>query len=124
LSWKVLSRFIVASFYTFCVALTVVGYQALLPVLVHEGVYASVCNATATQHAANPDTPVEACLEQKLSLDLMFTLATSTLNIIGLLVGIVMVRFGSTQTHTDPLEPRTRTPPAGSAPESAASSAA
>jgi MFS family permease len=96
LSCTVIARFIVASFYTFCVALTVVGYQALLPVLVNEGVYGSLCNSNATQTtAAKVDAPVEACLEQRLSLDLMFTLATSALNMIGLLVGLVMVRFGS-----------------------------
>jgi hypothetical protein len=90
ISGLALAKLAVAGFYTFCLALTVVGYQAILPVLLSEGAYAYLCEGGAVTPA--PDG--QLCLSQKLHLDLMFTLATSTLNIVGLLVGIVMVRYG------------------------------
>ncbi len=58
-------------------------YQALLPVLKSEGVYASLC------------APGEAtCSAQELRLDLMFTITMSAVNAVGLGVGFVIPRIG------------------------------
>ncbi|KAF3398219.1 Protein FMP42 [Penicillium rolfsii] len=67
----------------------VFGYAALKPVLVAEGVYHNQCTRDELQEG------VELCVQQDLSLNLCFTIASITANVSALPVGTILDHYGS-----------------------------
>lgn len=70
-SMVVALRILTGIFFTFFVSFIVAGYQALLPVLIEEGVYSYKCLNNATNET-NLDTSLtfqsnKTCAEQKLA---------------------------------------------------------
>ena len=81
-------------FYCFLTTGVVMGFVALESVLVQEGVYASLCPTSIPNTNIDSVGPIEACKDQTLRLELMYTLASSALNLSCLLSGIFLDRFG------------------------------
>jgi hypothetical protein len=84
LSWAFLSLF--------CVSGVVVGYPALKPILINAGVYGNLCDSSQANS--------KGCDSQNLKLDLMFTIATSFVNIIGMMLGAFLDRTGPNKAAT------------------------
>ena len=77
-----------AVIYCLFAAGVVFGYAAIKPVLLEEGVYRDRC----TQQEL--DEKVHVCYEQELSLNLMFTIAAVSTNVVALPVGTILDRYG------------------------------
>jgi MFS family permease len=75
-------RVLFATLITFLTTLIIVGYQALLPIMKDAGVYEELCKADEA-------TP---CHAQQMRMDLMFTLATTVINLNSLFVGFFISR--------------------------------
>jgi MFS family permease len=80
--------------YCFLTTGVVTGFVALESVLVQEGVYANLCPSPIPNNEVNLSGPLETCKDQMLRLELMYTLASSALNLSCLLSGIFLDRFG------------------------------
>lgn len=66
----------------------VFGYAAIKPVLLEEGVYRDYCSKEEV------DNDVRVCYEQELRLNLMFTIAAVSTNVVALPVGTILDRYG------------------------------
>lgn len=77
-----------ASIYCLFAAGVVFGYAAIKPVLIEERVYRNLC----TPEELHDDVLV--CYEQDLRLNLMFTIAAVSTNVVALPVGTILDRFG------------------------------
>ena len=77
-----------ASIYCLFAAGVVFGFAAIKPVLLEEGVYRNQC----TQQEL--DDGVLVCYGQELRLNLMFTVAAVSTNVVALPVGTILDRFG------------------------------
>ncbi|KAF2875869.1 major facilitator superfamily domain-containing protein [Massariosphaeria phaeospora] len=86
--WKRLLQVFFAVIYCLFAAGVVFGYAAIKPVLLEEGVYRDRC----TQKELDEDVPV--CYEQELRLNLMFTVAAVSTNVVALPVGTILDRYG------------------------------
>lgn len=67
------------------------GFAALKPILIAEGVYASLCPASYTTSGASQIIP---CPEQDMRLNLFFITASITLNVATVLAGYVLDNYG------------------------------
>ncbi len=81
----------------------VFGFAALKPVLISEGIYSDACTADdprlrfqsiASDPDYNPNQPTTACTEQELKLNKMFTIAAVATNLVALIIGNILDRFG------------------------------
>ncbi|KAH7377301.1 major facilitator superfamily domain-containing protein [Pyrenochaeta sp. MPI-SDFR-AT-0127] len=86
--WKRLLQVFFAVIYCLFAAGVVFGYAAIKPVLLEEGVYRDQC----TKEELEQKVPV--CYEQELRLNLMFTIAAVSTNVVALPVGTILDRFG------------------------------
>ncbi|KAL6702504.1 hypothetical protein ACN47E_001594 [Coniothyrium glycines] len=86
--WKRLLQVFFAVIYCLFAAGVVFGYAAIKPVLIQEGVYRDQC----TKQELEDNVPV--CYEQELRLNLMFTIAAVSTNVVALPVGTILDRFG------------------------------
>lgn len=77
-----------AVIYCLFAAGVVFGFAAIKPVLLEEGVYRNQC----TEKELENDVPV--CYGQELRLNLMFTVAAVSTNVVALPVGTILDRFG------------------------------
>ncbi|EOA86687.1 hypothetical protein ACJQWK_09023 [Exserohilum turcicum] len=86
--WKRLLQVFFAVIYCLFAAGVVFGYAAIKPVLLDEGVYRDYC--TDDELESN----VHVCYEQELRLNLMFTIAAVSTNVVALPVGTILDRYG------------------------------
>ncbi|KAF1846295.1 MFS general substrate transporter [Cucurbitaria berberidis CBS 394.84] len=86
--WKRLLQVFFAVIYCLFAAGVVFGYAAIKPVLLEEGVYRNQCTKEEL------DQNVIVCYEQELRLNLMFTIAAVSTNVVALPVGTILDRFG------------------------------
>ncbi|KAF7674538.1 mfs general substrate transporter [Alternaria burnsii] len=86
--WKRLLQVLLAVIYCLFAAGVVFGYAAIKPVLLEEGVYRDYCTKEEL------DQDVHVCYEQELRLNLMFTIAAVSTNVVALPVGTILDRFG------------------------------
>lgn len=86
--WKRTLQVFFAVIYCLFAAGVVFGYAAIKPVLINEGVYRDKC----TKQELKDDVIV--CYEQELRLNLMFTIAAVSTNVVALPVGTILDRFG------------------------------
>ncbi|KAF2124556.1 MFS general substrate transporter [Dothidotthia symphoricarpi CBS 119687] len=86
--WKRLLQVFLAVIYCLFAAGVVFGYAAIKPVLLEEGVYRDRCTKDELEQG------VSVCYEQELRLNLMFTIAAVSTNVVALPVGTVLDRFG------------------------------
>ncbi|EUC35386.1 hypothetical protein COCCADRAFT_24672 [Bipolaris zeicola 26-R-13] len=86
--WKRLLQVFFAVVYCLFAAGVVFGYAAIKPVLLEEGVYRDYCSKEEL------DNDVRVCYEQELRLNLMFTIAAVSTNVVALPVGTILDRYG------------------------------
>ncbi|KAJ4364086.1 hypothetical protein N0V83_009541 [Neocucurbitaria cava] len=86
--WKRLLQVSLAVIYCLFAAGVVFGYAAIKPVLLEEGIYRDRCTKEEL------DNNVIVCYEQELRLNLMFTIAAVSTNVVALPVGTILDRFG------------------------------
>ncbi|KAF1833875.1 MFS general substrate transporter [Decorospora gaudefroyi] len=86
--WKRLLQVFFAVIYCLFAAGVVFGYAAIKPVLLDQGVYREYCSKEEL------DQNVIVCYEQELRLNLMFTIAAVSTNVVALPVGTILDRFG------------------------------
>ncbi|KAL5119398.1 hypothetical protein ACEQ8H_002667 [Pleosporales sp. CAS-2024a] len=86
--WKRLLQVFLAVVYCLFAAGVVFGYAAIKPVLLHEHVYRNLC----TEHELEDN--VDVCYEQEIRLNLMFTIAAVSTNVVALPVGTILDRYG------------------------------
>lgn len=77
-----------AVLYCLFAAGVVFGYAAIKPVLVEENVYRHLCTKDEL------DKNVRVCYQQDLRLNLMFTIAAVSTNVVALPVGTILDRYG------------------------------
>ncbi|KAH9861031.1 hypothetical protein IAQ61_010767 [Plenodomus lingam] len=90
--WKRLLQVGLAVIYCLFAAGVVFGYAAIKPVLLDEGVYRNLCTKKEL------DENVIVCYEQELRLNLMFTVAAVSTNVVALPVGTILDRHGPQTT--------------------------
>lgn len=86
--WKRILQVFSAGVYCLFAAGVVFGFAAIKPVLLEEGVYRNQC----TQQEL--DDNVLVCYGQELRLNLMFTVAAVSTNVVALPVGTILDRYG------------------------------
>ncbi|KAI0569758.1 ProP Permease major facilitator superfamily, partial [Pyrenophora tritici-repentis] len=86
--WKRMLQVFFAVIYCLFAAGVVFGYAAIKPVLLEEGVYRDYCTEEELEKG------VHVCYEQELRLNLMFTIAAVSTNVVALPVGWILDRFG------------------------------
>ncbi|KAF1916453.1 major facilitator superfamily domain-containing protein [Ampelomyces quisqualis] len=86
--WKRMLQVGLAVVYCLFAAGVVFGYAAIKPVLIEERVYRNLC----TERELEDD--VNVCYEQELRLNLMFTIAAVSTNVVALPVGTILDRYG------------------------------
>ncbi|PVH91901.1 MFS general substrate transporter [Periconia macrospinosa] len=86
--WKRILQVALAVVYCLFAAGPVFGYAAIKPVLLEEGVYRDYC----TKEELDSDTRI--CYGQEIRLNLMFTVAAVSTNVVALPVGTILDRFG------------------------------
>ncbi|KAF2748494.1 MFS general substrate transporter [Sporormia fimetaria CBS 119925] len=86
--WKRMLQVFLAVIYCLFAAGVVFGYAAIKPVLVEEGVYRDHCTADELKQ------DVLLCYKQDLRLNLMFTIAAVSTNVVALPVGTILDRYG------------------------------
>jgi MFS family permease len=77
-----------AVIYCLFAAGVVFGYAAIKPVLIDEGVYRDKCTKQELKDG------VDVCYEQEIRLNLMFTIAAVSTNVVALPVGTILDRYG------------------------------
>eukprot|EP01130_Rhizamoeba_saxonica_P017499 TRINITY_DN8499_c0_g1_i1.p1 TRINITY_DN8499_c0_g1~~TRINITY_DN8499_c0_g1_i1.p1 ORF type:complete len:557 (-),score=54.02 TRINITY_DN8499_c0_g1_i1:43-1692(-) len=79
-----------AIFFEFTMALVITGYQAILPVLIRDGVYFNLCPESEIEvYTDSTGRSYEFCNTQKVRLNLMFSIAIGTQNLISPIMGII-----------------------------------
>ncbi|KAJ4316672.1 hypothetical protein N0V94_005353 [Neodidymelliopsis sp. IMI 364377] len=86
--WKRCLQVFFACLYCLFAAGVVFGYAAIKPVLLEEGVYRNKCSKQELKDG------VPICYEQELRLNLMFTIAAVSTNVVALPVGTILDRYG------------------------------
>ncbi|KAF2469001.1 MFS general substrate transporter [Lindgomyces ingoldianus] len=86
--WKRVLQVFFAVIYCLFAAGVVFGYAAIKPVLIEEEVYRDYC----TKQELEDNVPV--CYAQELRLNLMFTVAAVSTNVVALPVGTILDRYG------------------------------
>ncbi|KAF1364273.1 MFS general substrate transporter [Lizonia empirigonia] len=86
--WKRCLQVFCACIYCLLAAGVVFGYAAIKSVLLEEGVYRNRCS----KQELEDNVPV--CYEQELRLNLMFTIAAVSTNVVALPVGTILDRYG------------------------------
>jgi hypothetical protein len=77
------TRLVLGAVFTFFTCMTVVGFQAILPAMKDDGVFAYLCPGG-----------VSGCHSQSMHLDLMFIVATSFVNLTSVAVGFIIAKTG------------------------------
>ncbi|KAF2186740.1 MFS general substrate transporter [Zopfia rhizophila CBS 207.26] len=86
--WRRLLQVFFAVIYCLLAAGVVFGYAAIKPVLIEEQVYRDYCTEKELEDN------VRVCYAQELRLNLMFTVAAVSTNVVALPVGTILDRFG------------------------------
>jgi len=86
--WKRYLQVFLACVYCLFAAGVVFGFAAIKPVLIAEGVYRNLCSKQEL------DDEVRVCYAQELRLNLMFTIAAVSTNVVALPVGTILDRYG------------------------------
>jgi len=86
--WQRMLQVGLAVIYCLFAAGVVFGYAAIKPILIEEHVYRNLC----TKRELKDD--VNVCYEQELRLNLMFTIAAVSTNVVALPVGTILDRYG------------------------------
>ncbi|KAF2822667.1 MFS general substrate transporter [Ophiobolus disseminans] len=86
--WKRMLQVFLAVIYCLFAAGVVFGYAAIKPVLIDEGVYRNLCTKQELKDEVN------VCYEQEIRLNLMFTIAAVSTNVVALPVGTILDRYG------------------------------
>jgi len=86
--WKRYLQVFLACVYCLFAAGVVFGFAAIKPVLIAEGVYRNLCSKQEL------DDDVRVCYAQELRLNLMFTIAAVSTNVVALPVGTILDRYG------------------------------
>ncbi|KAF9732428.1 hypothetical protein PMIN02_009659 [Paraphaeosphaeria minitans] len=86
--WKRILQVLSAVIYCLFAAGVVFGFAAIKPVLLEEGVYRNQCTDKELEDG------VLVCYGQELRLNLMFTVAAVSTNVVALPVGTILDRFG------------------------------
>ncbi|KAF2263078.1 MFS general substrate transporter [Lojkania enalia] len=86
--WKRILQVVSAVIYCLFAAGVVFGFAAIKPVLIREGVYRDQCTKQEL------DDNVRVCYAQDLRLNLMFTVAAVSTNVVALPVGTILDRYG------------------------------
>lgn len=86
--WRRMVQVLLAVIYCLFAAGVVFGYAAIKPVLIDEGVYRNLCTKQELKDE------VDVCYEQEIRLNLMFTVAAVSTNVVALPVGTILDRYG------------------------------
>ncbi|KAH7406411.1 major facilitator superfamily domain-containing protein [Phaeosphaeria sp. MPI-PUGE-AT-0046c] len=86
--WQRMVQVFLAVIYCLFAAGVVFGYAAIKPVLIEENVYRNLCTKQELKDE------VDVCYEQEIRLNLMFTIAAVSTNVVALPVGTILDRYG------------------------------
>lgn len=89
-----LARFVCGVLLLAVTGTTVVGYQAILPMLLDAGVYASLCPHHASLSSGGGHSTTPLCIEQQLRLDAMYVTSILLLNVMGFPWALFIGRHG------------------------------
>ncbi|KAI3638749.1 hypothetical protein MIR68_003247 [Amoeboaphelidium protococcarum] len=92
---KTVTRLILLStsiLFAFLCAGVVFGYQSFKDMAIDAGVYSQLCNSNNNNNAQDGENLV--CSEQKSRLDLIYTVAACVTNIMAIVIGVTLDRFG------------------------------